>query len=317
MFAIIGDVARLRWTQKQDIGPSPRTKFGMAYDPARKLTYLFGGVGLPASLNGDTWAWDGRYWTQISNFGPEKRIGHSMTFDTAWGHTVLFGGFQNGADGFQDTWVFNGVDWTQLEDIGPTPRNHHAAAYDSVRQRLVLFGGDQRSPAEPAFLNDTWEWDGIAWTQVEETGPSPRSSHLMAYDSFKKRVVLFGGLAAVSGGGFADSKDTWEWDGESWRMVADTGPTARRDGAMTSIGGVVILHGGLSSGKATNDTWQWVSDKWSKVQEIGPRRRRGHAMAYDSARNRMVLFGGHRDAGDPGDAEFFGDTWEAPGPTSG
>ena len=77
------------------------------------------------------------------------------------------------------------------------------------------------------------------------------------------------------------------------------------------------LHGGLSSGKATNDTWQWVSDKWSKVQEIGPRRRRGHAMAYDSARNRMVLFGGHRDAGDPGDAEFFGDTWEAPGPTSG
>ena len=67
---------------------------------------------------------------------------------------------------------------------------------------------------------------------------------------------------------------------------------------MTSIGGVVLLHGGVSQ-YATSDTWQWGSDKWTKVQEIGPRRH-GHALTYDNDRNRVVLFGGHLDQGDPG-----------------
>ena len=282
----------------------------MAYDAVRKRTYLFGGVVLsPFALQGDTWAWDGRYWTQVSRLGPAQRVGHTMTFDAARGHSVLFGGDQQGAYGFQDTWAFDGVDWTQLEDIGPAPRTHHAAAYDSERQRLVVFGGDSRESA--AFLNDTWEWDGTAWTQVEATGPSPRSAHMMAYDSAKKRTILFGGLTTLTSGGFADANDTWEWDGANWRKVANTGPTPRRDGAMTSVGGAVLLHGGVSQ-YATSDTWQWGSDKWTKVQEIGPRRH-GHALTYDSDRNRVVLFGGHLDQGDPGNLEAFGDTWEAPG----
>ena len=88
MFAIIPGVARLLWTQKQDIGPSARSNFGLAYDSVRKLTYLFGG----SVDSTDTWSWDGRYWTQVSRFGPTRRTGHSMTFDTARSCTVLFGG---------------------------------------------------------------------------------------------------------------------------------------------------------------------------------------------------------------------------------
>jgi hypothetical protein len=59
MFAIIPGVARLLWTQKQDIGPSPRSNVGLAYDSVRKLAYLFGG----SVDSTDTWSWDGRYWT--------------------------------------------------------------------------------------------------------------------------------------------------------------------------------------------------------------------------------------------------------------
>jgi hypothetical protein len=47
-------VARLLWTQRQDIGPSARSSFALAHDSVRKLTYLFGGgtasqdtLGLP------------------------------------------------------------------------------------------------------------------------------------------------------------------------------------------------------------------------------------------------------------------------------
>jgi hypothetical protein len=309
-------VARLLWTQKQDIGPSPRTQFGMAYDPVRKLTYLFGGTTpRQVPIAGDTWAWDGRYWTQVARFGPANRAGHSMTFDAARGHTVLFGGESAPDHGFQDTWSFDGVDWIQLEDIGPPPRSQHAAAYDLVRQRLVLFGGLLRFPNGGGPVGDTWEWNGTAWTQVEVTGPRPRLGHMMAYDTVKKRTVLFGGLAVIEGGGLEPTKDTWEWDGDSWRQVANSGPNGRFDGAMVSVGGVLIQHGGTLP-EGVGETWQWETDRWSRVQVIGPRRR-GHALAYDSDRNRVVLFGGNKDSDDPSEPDYFGDTWEAPGPTGG
>jgi len=41
-----------------------------------------------------------------------------------------------------------------------------------------------------------------------------------------------------------------------------------------------------------------------KLPEFGPRPRHHHAMAYDAARDRVVLFGGQADE------DVFGDTWE-------
>ena len=35
-----------RWTQKQDIGPSPRALFSMAYNSSSKKVILFGGAGI-------------------------------------------------------------------------------------------------------------------------------------------------------------------------------------------------------------------------------------------------------------------------------
>ena len=44
---------------------------------------------------------------------------------------------------------------------------------------------------------------------------------------------------------------------------------------------------------------------WTQKQDIGPKPRVGHAMAYDSSRERLVLFGG-----DSLRAALFNDTWE-------
>jgi hypothetical protein len=288
--------------------------FGLAFDPVRKLTYLFGG----SSDSADTWAWDGRYWVQISPFGPAKRVGHSMTFDTARKRTVLFGGSGPASQAFQDTWLFDGAEWTQVEDIGPSPRTGHQAAYDESRGRLVLFGGYQFVTGKNGVVGDTWEWDGTTWTQVEEIGPAPRQRHSMAYDSAKKRIVLFGGQVRT-GGADQPVNDTWEWDGTRWTQVADTGPTARARAAMTSIGGGLVLHGGDSQ-QTFDDTWQWSSGTWLKVQDIGPSARRAHAMSYDTARNAVVLFGGEIETIDAGGnpvVDHFGDTWEAPTPAVG
>ena len=310
MFAIIPGVARLLWTQKQDIGPSPRSNFGLAYDSVRKLTHLFGG----SVDSTDTWSWDGRYWTQVSRFGPTRRTGHSMTFDTARSYTVLFGGEPVAGQALRDTWVFDGAEWTQVEDIGPSLRTEPATAFDQNRGRLVLFGGLLRGDGvDGQWARDTWEWDGATWTQVEDTGPAKRRSHCLAYDSDRKRTVLFGGLAELTDGSHQFVNDTWEWDGTSWTQVGDTGPAARADAAMTSTGSVVILHGG-DSGTQLADTWQWASGAWSKVHELGPSPRRGHAMTYDTERKRIVLFGGEVETTTGGMpvVQRLGDTWEAP-----
>jgi Galactose oxidase, central domain len=305
-------MARLLWTQRQDIGPSPRSKFGLAYDSTRALTYLFGGGPTAPGVivaDSETWAWDGQYWTQVSRFGPERRAGHSMTFDTARGNTLLFGGERAAGDELGDTWVFEGQDWTQVEDIGPRKRTEHAAAYDSDRQRVVLFGG-----FSDGFVNDTWEWDGATWTQMEATGPRARIGHSMVYDTTRHRTILFGGGFIGDGdAGFSLLNDTWEWDGDSWRMVADHGPSPRGDCALANAGGAVVLHGGATGSAASGETWHWSAGAWSKIQEIGPGSRHAHTMVWDAGRGRLVLFGGRRPAGGDQPAAHFGDTWESPG----
>ena len=69
-----------------------------------------------------------------------------------------------------------------------------------------------------------------------------------------------------------------------------------------------VLFGGDSGGVAARDTWQWDGDSWSQLADIGPVERSGHALAYDTTRSRVVLFGGGPVDGDP-----FGDTWERDG----
>ena len=52
------------------------------------------------------------------------------------------------------------------------------------------------------------------------------------------------------------------------------------------------------------DTWEWDGTAWTQRSPASaPSPQQGHAMAYDAARGRVVLFGGH-------DSFRRGDTWE-------
>jgi hypothetical protein len=69
----------------------------------------------------------------------------------------------------------------------------------------------------------------------------------------------------------------------------------------------VVLFGGtrlFGPGQLFRDTWTWDGEYWTQRQDIGPAPRAGHGMAYDSARQRTVLFGGMAANGS------LGDTWE-------
>ena len=307
-------MSKLLWTQKQDIGPQPRVLHALAFDSTAARTILFGGDSLTGQPFDDTWAWDGHDWTQVADMGPRPRSAHALAYDSTRDRVVLFGGTVAGTS-VRDTWEWGDGAWTQVADTGPSPRSGHAMAFDSARGRCVLFGG---GPFGGAALNDTWEWDGADWVQVEDTGPSPRRAHPMTFDSVRSRVVLFGGFGGPGPGALAD---TWEYDaaGSAWTQVADTGPEACFNAALVFKTALIELFGGVS-GPANTPTpptifdfsWEWDGTHWTARQDMGPGPRVGHAMAYDTARDRMVLFGG---AASPLDdplatATALGDTWE-------
>lgn len=105
--------------------------------------------------------------------------------------------------------------WVQrTPSVSPPARANPGMVYDSDRCRVVLFGG--RDPTIGKDYDDTWEYDGNTWTLVPTADkPSGRHGHVMAYDSHRKRTVLFGGgtIDAIRQG------DTWEYDGCNWRST--------------------------------------------------------------------------------------------------
>ena len=163
-----------------------------------------------------------------------------------------------------------------------------ASASASAPTAAVLLDPAPRNVAAPGEKEATS--DTVKWAFKI---PPSRSRHSMAYDSARGRVVLFGGY------GGSVLADTLEWDGNAWAQRApSTSPPAREGHAMAydSARGRVVLFGGESfPALEYADTWEWDGNTWAVRASAGatPRERIGHAMAYDSARGRVVLFGGY------------------------
>jgi hypothetical protein len=104
-------------------------------------------------------------------------------------------------------------------------------------------------------VQETWEWDGAFWAQVEDIGPSARQAHAMTWSG--TAVLLFGGLAGKLQANPA--ADTWSWDGKHWQQRQDIGPSPRcRHGmAWDAARNHTVLFGGETpSGIAFGDTWE-------------------------------------------------------------
>jgi Galactose oxidase, central domain len=158
--------------------------------------------------------------------------------------------------------------------------------------------------------------------------PSPRIQAKMAFDESTGTGVLFGGRTLEDGAtGLAYSIDeTWLWVRDQWvqRFPAER-PGGRSAHAMVydSNRQRVLLFGGRAEatqlrGKFTllNDTWQWKNGNWQQLETGNSPGVREHPdMAYDRARDRVILFGGYRYAADGKTIEPLYDTWEFDGNT--
>jgi hypothetical protein len=285
------------WTERRVSGPSPRHRHRMVYDNVRQEIILFGGstdFGAVDDRNGQTWSWNGSQWTLRSEEGPLPRRSHAMSYDPVRGEVVLHGGNGERDTPLKDTWVWRGSFWEWRSDDGPTWVAAHDMVYDPARGETILFGGANG----PELLGDTWAWDGNFWVQRSDVGPSPRANHTLAFHPGRQRVVLFGGEAPI--GGF--DGETWTWDGVGWSMEPAFLEPPVYDTAMAhdSARGQTVLFGGVDSGglNPSDDTWTWDGTAWHVLLNGGgPPARVWHAMAYDSVRHEVVLFGGGTLAG--------------------
>ncbi|MCU1430717.1 MAG: peptidase and in kexin sedolisin [Actinomycetia bacterium] len=191
-------------------------------------------------------------------------------------------------------------------------RAQHAMTYDAGRQRIVLFGGLRSLSANPATLDDTWEWDGTAWAQQTPAhSPPGRAGAVLVYDNATQRSYLFGGYS-IPGGTVFD--DVWAWDGTDWTDVTSTPRPSARSGASATYDaarGVVVLFGGsCSTSTSCADTWEFDGTTWTQRSPAhAPAAREGAAMAYDPAAGTTVLFGGG-DSNLGVSGTVYGDTWQ-------
>ncbi len=300
------------------LGP-PRQLY-VVDDGGVRLTVSFDGNGAASSLNlRDTRAFLTSP-SPRSTARPSARADASAVYDGARNQVLLFGG-AHGECCLGDTWVWDEArGWREQKPASvPAPRRAASMAYDMARQTVVLFGGGGRGPL-PA--DETWTWDGTAWAQQHpSTSPPAREGAGLAYDPHTQSLVLFGGLGACCDEagrrfpGKSQLRDTWVWDGASWRQVSPPAAPSARVGASMALDpftGKVVLFGGYGgAGSALADTWTWDGRSWTELQPASsPSPRYSASMVGIKGARSLVLFGGVSPEG-----TALPDTWTWDGTT--
>jgi hypothetical protein len=99
----------------------------------------------------------------------------------------------------------------------------------------------------------------LLWQQRQDIGPSGRYGAAMVYMASTSRTLLWGGYDDTTLFG-----DTWEWDGELWVQVEDTGPTPFAFAGLTfdSIRNVTVFFNSNGTNTA-GETWEWAGQGWT------------------------------------------------------
>ena len=166
---------------------------------------------------------------------------------------------------------------SRLTPPGPGLRRHIKLAYDSARGRLVLYGG-----YDFAGTRDSFRHLGVGWSALATTRASGARStvvillNLQMTSLSRKRVLLFGGLSADG-----PKNDTWSWDGDGWDKMSDAGPSPRGEAGAVfeETARQVVVSGGMAYDVRP-------------VDDATVPARHGPAVALDTRRKRVVLFGG-------------------------
>ena len=250
------------------------------------------------------WRWDGEAWTQLpSDMAPGARSFFAATYDPARKVVVLFGGDPSTGE----TWEWDGRRWRGLDVPGPDGVMSASLAYDPATGVVTLYGGNEQ---EGDVHGETWSWDGAQWGMIAGRGPEPiRWPAAMVADAVGHALVLYGGHQVVDPDLPAALADTWVWADARWTSRPNAAGPGRLVNAQAldhpQLG--TLLLGGSDLEQATGDVWHWDGDRWLPMAQGVFPARQAFGLAYDAARDVVVLTGGLVEPGSP---QRHQDLWE-------
>ena len=314
------------WTLLPATGQTPTARWGhaLAYDPGRGTTVLAGGKDFQTYLGlSDVWDWDptaGAWKQRLTGSEanlPAGRMYASLVTDSAQASLDLLAGvvfYQESSTAPNATpygtyQALPSADLWQLQPAtatftnrttvqnAPSRRQGHAMAFCPVTGKTYVFGGaNEKYPV----LDDLWEWDGSSWSQVaSDVRPFARYWAAMAYDPYRKSLILFGGENQQADNSIVDLGDTWEWNSGT-RQWSQLFPKSSPDpqgwpGMVTDSGRGKVL---LLTVESTSTVWEWdgASANWTNrtpvPDAVTPDANWGPLVTFDGGRQKMFLFGG-------------------------
>jgi hypothetical protein len=259
----------------------------------------------------------------LSGPSPPSSFGGVSAYDAADNETVYFGGaLCLGCSVVSNaTWVFSSGVWRNITDWNDSPPavSYPSMDYDANAGGVVLFGGND---AAGLPLNETWLFQGGAWTNVSYFGPAPppRWGAGMAFDPQPEEngSVLFGGY-----GNAGYYNDTWVWQANGGWVALNGNSIEPPQVADTALAydaadGYIVQFGGYGPGVGYDgETWELYSGQWWAVQPSpAPDARDLDDMVYDPGLPGVVLEGGWSGSAELNNTWVFSAgawTKEAPG----
>ena len=186
--------------------------------------------------------------------------------------------------------------------------------YDPTAQRVVLAGSTDQ--LKPGARDRVWSWTGARWELTTDAGPPSRGNTAAAYDARRRVAVGAGGARrSANDSTFEVVGETWEASSGGWQRTSGTDIDPRDHHSMVydEARQAVLMFGGIPGNRAApwpSDTWELRPAGWVRVATEGPAGRGRTALAYDSRRRQVVLFGGVGASPAPRQPQpFFRDTW--------
>ncbi len=234
-------------------------------------------------------------WSEASATTPGTRTTEgALVYDPTADALALYGSLQNDTSGYNTTaWELGATgDWmlAPARDV-PHARQAPTAVYDLVAQRVVV----------PQLLGagavaETWTHTSSGgWQVLADTRPLPKlSGGALAWMPRLGRMVLVGASLDQW------NVETWENSDGVWaRRFPAASPTDRQNGSITfdSKRHELLLFGGGNNGDSAgrNDLWAWDGVAWNQRHDgtgAAPSPRLMANVAYDAARDGLVMFGG-------------------------
>ena len=259
---------------------------------------------------------------------PQARFGQALAFDPVRNRWLGYGGrmtyyvyYEFPTTIYDDLWsvhIGDRPEWTKQTPAGGPPQARQDARmlYDSGGDQMILFGGQlttgvgptfyfDRGLGAPHFYGDTWTLglsDSLRWSPLLTAGPSPqpRDGHVMALDSKRRRVLVFGGRDSLGG-----MNDVWALPlsgTPAWTHLTPAGaapaPRWQAIGCYDAAADRLVIAGGVDSTGPHQDAFElrFGADTlaWSPLATAGTSPPMGlytRPYVFDAARRRILVFG--------------------------